>query len=87
MMKSSCELLPQSFPKVFEFADVRSTYIAIYVVNNFLSAIMLNIVTIQAMSKPLSLPKTSKKLLVGLAVFDVSVLGQPLYTSLLVKWL
>jgi len=50
---------------------------------------MLNIVTIHAIRKTSSLPKTLKTLLVSLAVSDVGVglLGQPLYTSLLVKWL
>jgi len=44
-MKSFCEFLRQRSPEVFEFADLRS----ICVFNNFLSitAIMLNIVTIQ----------------------------------------
>ena len=50
---------------------------------------MLNILTIHAIRKSSSLPKTLKTLLLSLAVSDVSVglLGQPLYTSLLVKWL
>jgi len=90
-MKSFCEFLLQRSPKVFEFADLRSTYIAICIFNNFLSytAIMLNILTIHAIRKSSSLPKTLKTLLLSLAVSDVSVglLGQPLYTSLLVKWL
>ena len=90
-MKSFCEFLLQRSPKVFEFADLRSTYIAICVFNNFLSytAVMLNMVTIQAIRKTSSLPRTLKTLLLSLAVSDVGVglMGQPLYTSLLVKWI
>ena len=50
---------------------------------------MLNIVTINAIRKTLSLPKTLKTLLLSLAVSDVGVglLSQPFYISLLVKWL
>ena len=50
---------------------------------------MLNIVTINAIRKTPSLPKTLKTLLLSLAVSDVVVgfLVQPLYNSLLVKWL
>jgi len=50
---------------------------------------MLNIVTIHAIRKTSSLPKTLKTLLLSLAVSDVGVglLGQPLYISLLVMWL
>ena len=79
------------YPKVVEFADLRSTYIANCVFNSFLSytAIMLNIVTIHAIRKTSSLPKTLKSLLLNLAVADVGVglLTQPFYTSLLVKLL
>ena len=89
MKKSSCEL--GSFPKDSEFADLRSTYIANCVFNGFLSytAIVLNIVTIYAIRKTSSLTKTVKTLLLSLAVSDhgVGLLGQPFYTSLLVKWL
>ena len=51
-----------------------------------LDLIMLNIVTIHAIRKTLSLPKTSKTLLLSLAVSDVGVglLSQPFYTALLV---
>jgi len=50
---------------------------------------MLNIVTIHAIRKTSSLPKTLKTLLLSLAVSDVGVglLGQPFYISLLVMWL
>ena len=49
---------------------------------------MLNIVTIHAIRKAPSLPKTLKTLLLSLAVSDVGVglLGQPFYISLLIKW-
>jgi len=49
---------------------------------------MLNIVTIHAIRKTSSLPKTLKTLLLSLAVSDVGVglVSQPFYTSLLVKW-
>ena len=91
MKKSSCELLLHYYPKVTEVDELRSTYIANCVFNNFLSysAIMLNIVTIHAIRKTSSLPNTLKTLLLNLAVSDIGVglLVQPLYTSLLVKWL
>ena len=49
----------------------------------------LNIKTIYAIIKTSSLPKTLRKLLLNLAVFDVGVgfLVQPFYTSLLVNCL
>ena len=91
MKKSSCGLLLQTFPRVIEFADLRLTYIGNCVGNIFLSytAIMLNIVTMHAIRKTSSLPKTLKTLLLSLAVSDVGVglLSQPFYTSLQVKWL
>ena len=48
MKKAICQLLLEINPNIVEFADLRSTYIANCVFNNFLSytAIMLNIVTI-----------------------------------------
>ena len=48
---------------------------------------MLNILTIQAMSKTSSLPKPLKTLLLGLAVSDLGVdlLAQPLYIACLIK--
>ena len=48
---------------------------------------MLNIVTIHAIRKTSSLPKTLKTVLLSLAVSDVGVglLSQPLYISLLIK--
>ena len=87
MEKISCELL-HNYRQIFEVKDLRSTYIANCVFNSFLSytAIMLNIVTIHAIRKTLSLPKTSKTLLLSLAISDVGVglLSQPFYTALLV---
>ena len=52
-MRLFCEFRLQRSSKVFEFANLRSTYIVICVRDNFLSytAIMLNIVTIQAIKK------------------------------------
>ena len=80
MEKMSCELLLHDYPKISEV-----------VFNSFLSytAIRLNIATIHAMRKTLSLPKTLKTLLLSLAVSDIGVglLSQPFYTLLLVKWL
>ena len=91
MKKSSCESLLHYYPSVTEVEELRSTYIANCVFNNFLSytAIMLNIVTIQAIRKTSSLPNTLKTLLLNLAVSDigVGVFVQPFYTSLLAKWL
>ena len=91
MEKMSCELLLHVYPKISEVEELRSTYITNIVFNSFLSytAIMLNIVTIHAMRKTLSLPKNLRTLLLSLAVSDVGVglLSQPFYTSLLVKWL
>ena len=50
---------------------------------------MLNIVSILAIRKTSSLPRTLKTLLLSLAVSDVGVglVAQPFYTSLLIKWL
>ena len=88
MKKSSCEELLQLYPKTSELEDLRSTYIANCVFNSFLSytAIMLNIVTIHAIRKTSSLPKTLKTLLVSLAVSDVGVglLAKPFDISFLV---
>ena len=91
MKTSLCEFLMQHFPKVSDAEELRSTYITNCVFNSFLSyiAIMLNIVTIHAIRKTSSLPKTLKTLLLSLAVSDIGVglLVHPFYISLLVKWL
>ena len=91
MKESPCEYVLEVSPKVTEFADLCSAYIANCVFNNFLSytAIMLNIVTIHAIRKASSMPKNSRTLLLSLAVSDLcnGFLGQPFYTTLLVKLL
>ena len=74
-----------------EDKTLRSWYLVNSVVNAFLiiSAIILNSITIQALRKTSSLPKTLKILLLNLAVSDLGVglLVQPFYFGLLVKWL
>ena len=91
MKKSFCELFLDYYPTESEVEGLYSTNIANCVFNSFLSytAILLNIVTIHAMRKTPSLPKTLKTLLLSLAVSDVGVglVNQPFYISLLVKWL
>ena len=63
------------------------TLVANYVLNGFLSytAIVLNIITIQALRKTSSLLKTLKTLLLSLSISDLSVglLVQPLYVAFL----
>ena len=90
MKKSFCELVLDFNPRISEFENLHGTSIVNCVFNSFLSytAIMLNIVTIHAIKKTSSLPKTLKTLLLSLAVSDVGVglLVQPFYTSLLFKW-
>ena len=87
----SCEVIVHYFPSISEVEDFESTTIANCVCNSFLTytAVILNIVTIHAIRKTPSLPKTLKTLLLSLAVSDVVVgfLVQPVYISLLVKWL
>ncbi|KAL9956910.1 hypothetical protein ACROYT_G038468 [Oculina patagonica] len=94
MKSSSCEetpesLVSQNFPLISEIEDFRPTSIANCVFNGFLcyNVVMFNIVTIHALKKTSSLPKTLKTLLVSLAVSDVGVglSAQPLYISLLVN--
>ena len=91
MSKSSCEVFAQYFSSSSKIEDIYSVSIANCVFNSFLSytAIMLNIVTIHAIRKTSSLSKTLKTMLLSLAVSDVGVgfLVQPLYISLLVKWI
>ena len=91
MKKSSCELVLSYYLKSSNVEDLHSPFIANCVINSFLSltAIMLNIVTIHAIRKASSLPKTLRTLLLSLAVSDlgVGIFVQPFYTSLLVKWL
>ena len=91
MKESFCEILLDYYPGVLEVDDLFSTYIANCVFNSFLSYtdIMFNMVTIHAIRKTSSLPKTLKTLLLSLAVSDVGVglVNQPFYTSILIKWI
>ena len=91
MVKSHCVIPLQPNSENIEVEELRSTYIPNCVFNSFLSytAIMLNIVTIHAIRRTSSLPKTLRTLLLSLAVSDVGVglLGQPFYVSLVVEWL
>ena len=63
-------------------------HLTLVVFNAFLcfTSILLNIITIQALRKTSSLPKTLKTLLLSLAVSDLGVglLVQPLYVAILV---
>ncbi len=94
-MMKSCEELLQYFHSISEKKDFHFTYIINCIINDIISAIisyaaiMLNILTIYAIRKTPSLPKTLKTLLLSLAVSDVGVglVVQPFYTALLVKWL
>ena len=90
-MKSLCELILVDYPKSSDVGNLYATCIANCVFNSFLSytAIMLNIVTIHAIRKTSLFPCTSKTLLLSLSVSDVGVglFVQPLYSSLLVKWI
>ena len=74
-----------------EAKDFHSSFIANCVFNAFscYTAIMLNIITIHAIRKASSLPKTLKTLLLSLAVSDLGVglLVQPLYIGVLVMML
>ncbi len=74
-----------------EASPLYSSYIIICVFNAFSSytAIMLNILTIHAMRKTSSLPKTLKTLLLSLNVSDLGVglLAQPLSVAKDVMWL
>ena len=85
MKKSFCELALDYFPRISQVGNLYETVIANCAFNSFLSytAIMLNIVTIHAIRKTPSLPKTLKTLLLSLAVSDVGVgfLVQPFYIS------
>ena len=91
MNDSFFALMLQFYPKISEYEELQSTYVANCIFNSFLchTAIMLNIVTINALRRISSLPKTLKTLLLSLAVSDVGIgsLGQPLYILLLVMWL
>ena len=79
------------FPRYTELKDLRSTFIANCIFNNFLThtSIMLNVVTIYAIYKTSAIAKTLKTLLLSLACSDVAVglFSQPLYTFFLINWL
>ena len=91
MSKFYCNQSSQFLPIFTELEDLRSTCIANCVFNIFLTytAIMLNIVTIYAIYKTSTMPKTLKTLLLSLACSDVAVglFSQPLYTFFLINWL
>ena len=91
MSKLFCNQSSKFFPIFTELEDLRSTCIANCVFNIFLSytAFMLNIVTIYAIYKTSTMPKTLKTLLLSLACSDVAVglFSQPLYIFFLFNWL
>ena len=76
-------------PIFTELEDLRATYIANCVFNIFLNytAFMLNIVTIYAIHKTATMPKTLKTLLLSLACSDVAVglFSQPLHIFFLIN--
>lgn len=77
-------------PLTAEVDGLYSWFIFNCVLNIFLSvtAIIFNVVTIQALRRTLSLPETLKTLLMSLAVSDLGVgfLVQPLLVVLLFNW-
>ena len=79
------------YPSKSEMKDLHPTLATNCVFNSFLcyTAIMLNIATIRALRKTLSLPDTLKTLLLSLVVSDagVGLLAQPFYISILVRWI
>ena len=85
MSKLYCNQSSKFLPIFAELEDLPSTCIANCVFNIFLTytAFMLNIVTIYAIYKTSTMPKTLKTLLLSLACSDVAVglFSQPLYTS------
>ena len=87
----TCNDSARFYPISTELKDLRSTFIANCIFNNFLThtSIILNIVTIYAIHKTSAIAKTLKTLLLSLAISDVAVglFNQPLYTFFLVKWL
>ena len=91
MNKLYCNQSSKFFPIFTELEDLRSTCIANCVFNIFLTytAFMLNIVTIYAIYKTSTMPKTLKTLLLSLACSDVAVglFSQPLYTFFLINCL
>ena len=86
-----CNESSKHYPSITDFKDLRPTIITNCIFNSFLTytAIMFNIVTIYAIHKAATIAKPLKTLLLHLAFSDVAVglFGQPLYISLLIKWL
>ena len=86
-----CNDFAQFYPISTELKDLRSTFIANCIFNNFLThtSIILNIVTIYAIPKTSAIAKTLKTLLLSLAISDVAVglFSQPLYTFSLINGL
>ena len=86
-----CNKSFQYYPSNTDFKDLRPTIITNCIFNSFLThtAVVLNIAIIYAINKAASIAKPLKTLLLHLAFSDVAVglFAQPLYISLLVKWL
>ena len=91
MKNSLCDELLLYQPIGNETDVLYSSYVVNCILNAFLclTAITFNSITIQAIRKTPSLPKTLKTLLLSLAVSDLGVglLCQPFYIALLVKWM
>ena len=72
---------------MYKMASAKGLHLTLVVFNAFLcfTSILMNIITIQALRKTSSLPKTLKTLLLSLAVSDLGVglLVQPLYVATL----
>ena len=87
----TCNDSAQFYPISTELKDLRSTFIANCIFNNFLThtSIMLNVMTIYAIYKTSAIAKTLKTLLLSLACSDVAVglFSQPLYTFSLINGL
>ena len=87
----TCNDSARFYPISTELKDLRSTFIANCIFNNFLThtSIILNTVTIYAIYKTSAIAKTLKTLLLSLAISDVAVglFSQPLYTFSLINWL
>ncbi|XP_022805461.1 histamine H2 receptor-like [Stylophora pistillata] len=91
MAESNCDILLRIYPQISELDDFQSSFIINCVLNSFIcyTAIVLNIFTIYAIAKTSALSKPLKTLLVSVAVSDVGVglIVEPLFLSLLIKWL
>ena len=76
----------QYYPSSVDTRDLLSTMIADFIFNSFLTytAIILNVVTIFVIHKTSTTAKVVEPFLSDVAC---GLLGQPFYTSLLVKWL